>query len=220
MAELVAPMANKQNKKMWNGRGRSKNRPVMNPAPITPSRNIRNTIISQPNLAPTVVVSRIVNGLCDVTTDGINPSPFGFTFTLNQIPGASELIRMYQTYCIEQIEVWWRPEYTQLVDSALVSNAANVEFYSALDLADGSAPASVDALLEYQSVAHTGITKNHYRKLRPSYLLNGTSPTCVRISTAYPNEKWYAIKVAVPPTGVAMTFRSVVKFKVVLTGLQ
>ena len=174
-------------------------------------------IVKQPNLYPRTCVTRIVNDLFVIINDGINPTLEAFIFTLSQLPGVGEFTKIFQSYCIEQIEFWIRPEYTQLVDSATLSNAKNVELYTAVDLTNNSAPPSVDSLLEYQSVAHTNITTNHYRKFKPSYMLGGVAPSCNLISCDNPDERWNCLKVAIPPCGVAMTFRTVVKYKVALS---
>ena len=165
-------------------------------------------------------MSRTVSGLYDVVNTGITATVIAYNFSLTDIPGYTEFTSMFQTYCIEQVEIWWRPEYTVLSDSAPISNAVNVEFSTAIDLVDGSPPVSVDALLEYQSVAHTPIVANHYRKIHPAYLIDNISPSCALISTSTPNTNWYGVKCAVPACGTAMTFRSFAKFKVALVGLK
>ena len=151
---------------------------------------------------------------------GITATVVAYSFSLNDLPGYTEFTSMFQSYCIEQVEIWWRPEYTVLSDSSALSNAINVEFASAIDLVDSSPPVSVDALLEYQSVAHTPITLSHYRKIHPAYLIDNVSPSCALISTASPSTNWYGVKCAVPACGTAMTFRSFAKYKVALVGLK
>lgn len=165
-------------------------------------------------------MSRTVSGLFDVVNTGITATVAAYNFSLNDLPGYTEFTSMFQSYCIEQIEIWWRPEYTVLSDSSALSNAINVEFTSAIDLVDSSPPASVDALLEYQSVAHTPIVLSHYRKIHPAYLIDGISPSCALISTSSPSTNWYGVKCAVPACGTAMTFRSFAKYKVALVGLK
>ena len=185
-----------------------------------PARPAPSNLISQPGFYPRVCLTRLVEGTFDVTNDGVNPTLAAINFSLNDIPGYAEMTSMFQTYCIEQIEIWWRPEYTQLVDSAALSNAVNVEFNSAIDQVDSAAPGSVTDVLQYQNAAHTSITRTHYRKLRPAYLIDSQVPSCSRVSCASPSVNWYGVKVGINPCGVAMTFRSTAKFKIVLTGLK
>ncbi len=192
----------------------------MNLPLAAPSGYSAPTMMNQPNLYPVMTIARETSGLYDVVTDGVNPAFYGFNFSLNDVPGFNEATALFQTYCIEQVEVWFRPEYTVLSDASTLSNSANVDFYSAIDTVDSTAPTSVAAIQEYQSCAHTGITFNHYRKIKPAYLMDNIVPTCARLSTSSPSTNWYGLKVAVPPTGVAMTFRSVAKFKIAFTGLR
>ncbi len=185
-----------------------------------PSSQQMPNLISQPRLAPTVAVARTVEGLYDVTTDGVNPTLVGFNFSLSDVPGFSEMTALFQTYCIEKIQLWWRPEYTVLSDASALSNSQNVEFNSAIDLTSSTAPSSVNSLLEYQSVAHTSIVQTHFRTLRPAYSMDGVAPTCARLSVAVPSTDWNGIKIGINPTGIAMTFRSVAKFYISLSGLK
>lgn len=201
-----------------NSRGGMK---VANLPQRAPSAQGPVNLVKQPTLYPRIVVTRLIqSGTYDQINNGITATLAVINFSLNDVPGYTELTAMYQTYCIEQVELWFRPEYTELTDASALSNSVNVDFYSAIDLVDSSAPVNVDAVCEYQSCAHTSITKDHYRKIRPNYLIDGIAPACGLISTASPSTNWYGLKVAIPPCGVAMTFRAVAKFKIALVGLK
>jgi len=185
----------------------------------TPSRQGPTNLIRQPTLYPRVAFSRMVDGVYNFTNDGINPTLVGYDFNLTTLPQYTEWTAMFQAYCIEMIEIWIRPEYTVLSDSAPLSNAVNVELFTCIDLTNNTAPTSVGDVQAYQSCAHTGITQNHYRKFAPAY--SATSlPVCGLVSTGNPGAKWNALKIAVPPCGVAMTFRTVVKMKIAFYGLK
>jgi len=201
-------------------RGGRRNYSQQNLPMRTPSTEGPRNSLTQPTLYPRVAVSRLVEGSFNQTNDGINPTLSSLNFSLNDIPGYTEFTALFQSYCIEQIEIWFRPEYTVLSDASSLSNSVNVEFNSAIDLVDGTAPPSVDTVLEYQSVAHTSITQTHYRKFKPSYLIDNILPSCGLISCASPTTNWFGLKVGIPPCGVAMTFRTTVKFKIALVGLK
>lgn len=212
------------NNKLQGRRGRRRARGSRSDGthlPMTTPPNQNNSlIIRAPRLYPTVAVARFAQGLFDVTTDGINPTFYAFNFSFNDVPGYSELATTFQFFCIEQIEIWWRPEYTVLSDASALSNSVNVEFNSAIDLGDTTAPTTVNALLEYQSTAHTSITTTHYRKFKPVYLISGVMASCGLLATSAASTNWLGMKVALNPTGVAMVFRSTVKFKIALSGLK
>ena len=57
----------------------------------TPSSEGPTNNIVQPTLYPRTVISRIVTGLYDVNNDGVNPSLEAINFSLNDVPGYSEL---------------------------------------------------------------------------------------------------------------------------------
>lgn len=208
-----------------NGRRRGSRRTrrspnvVAAPSQRAPSNEGPLNIPRQPTLAPRITMARMVDRVYDVFNDGINPTLIGFDFNLTTIPQYLEWTAMYQYYCIEKIEIWFRPEYTVLSDSAPLSNAVNVEFFSCIDLTNATAPTATTDVQAYQSCAHTGITSTHYRKFKPAYSTNSI-PMCAYLSTTNPGAKWNGMKVAIPPCGVSMTFRSTVKYVVALAGLK
>ena len=207
-------------KKRSNGGRRRRFNAQINLPSQAPSSQALATPIRQPNLFPSICVTRMVDGPFNIANDGINPSLAAINFSLSDVPGYGEFTAMWSTYCIEQVEIWFRPEYTVLSDASALSNSVNVEFYSAIDLVDGGAPTAVTQVQEYQSCAHTSIVTTHYRKIRPSYMLDAVAPSCARVSTASPSLNWFGLKIAVPPCGIAMTFRAVAKYKIVLTSLK
>lgn len=148
----------------------------------------------------------------NVITDGINPSLVGTTYTLDQLPTYTDFTKLFDMYRITKIEVQYNPEYTELTDAAPVSNAVNVYFNSSVDLTDASAPTSVNALLEFQQLKATAITKTHVVTWRPSIKMGGLVPCMCWLPTTAPSEPHYGLKIAVPATGVSMTFRCKVKY--------
>jgi len=165
-------------------------------------------VMTCPVYRPVYKFTRVVEERFDINTDGINPSLSAFVFTLDSLPAYTDFTRLFDMYRIKKIEIDWVPEYTELTDAALISNAANVRFNSTIDLTDASAPASVDEVLQYQQLLSSGITKPHKRVWNPTFLMSGIIPCSCWLPTSAPSERHYGLKVAIPPTGVAMTFRS------------
>jgi len=168
--------------------------------------------MNTPVYRPVHKFSRTVEGAYDIICDGIIPSLSGLIFQLSSLPSFTDFTNLFDMYRITKIEIDWVPEYTELTDAALVSNAVNVRFNSVVDISDAAAPLAVNDLLQYETVKSTSITKGHSRSWKPCFLMNALVPCSCWLPTSAPNERHYAIKVAVPPTGVAMTFRSRVKF--------
>lgn len=167
--------------------------------------------MNTPIYRPIYKFTRTIEGRYDVATNGIAANLDGFVFTLDQLPDYTDFTRLFDMYRITKVEIEWLPEYTELTDAALVSNAVNVRFNSAVDISDSNPPASVDELLQYGNLKTTGITKPHKSIFTPTFLMGGLVPCQCWLPTSNPSERHYAIKVAIPPTGVAMTFRSRVK---------
>lgn len=210
-------------RKLTRRGGRSRSGPrrtFSQPPQRAPANYAPSNVVSQPNFYPRTTITRTVQEPYNITTDGISPDLIGINFSLADVPGATELAALYQTYCIEQVELWFRPEYTVLSDASALSNSVNVDLYSAIDLTNSSAPASVAAVCEYQNCAHTSIVRTHYRKIRPAYLIDALLPSCAMMSTASLSSDWMGLKVAIPPTGIAMTFRTIAKFKISFAGLK
>ena len=134
-----------------------------------------------------------------------------FNFSLNDLPNYTEFTALFDLYKIELIEIEWTPEYTELTDASLASNAVNVYFNTAIDPA-GNTPAAVDDVLQYRSLHSTMITKRHKRTFVPAYLMDGIVPSSCYISSASPSINLWGVVYGIPSTGVAMTFRSRVKF--------
>lgn len=154
---------------------------------------------------------RTVEQLFDVICDGINPSVGSFNFSLVDVPNSSEFTALFDQYRLDSIDIEWFPEYTVLSDSGLTSNAINVMFNTAVDPV-GYTPALYTDVLQYKTLKSTGITSRHKRTFKPMYLVDGIAPVNTFISTASPSSNWWGIVYGVPPTGVAMTFRSRVTF--------
>lgn len=176
--------------------------------------------LSQPTLYPRVCISRSAYGIYDQVNDGVNPTLSAINFSLNDLPGFSEFTSLFQSYCLEEVEIWFKPEYTVLSDASTLSNSQNMSFYTAIDLADTNAPLAINDVLQYQSLSRTSITKTHFRKIRPAYLIDGSIPSCALISTSNATVNWLGLKIAIPPCGVAMTFRTDVKFKIAFVGAR
>lgn len=203
--------------------GRSRRGPRRNfsqPPSRAPASYAPSNVISQQNLYPRTTITRTVQEPYNLVCDGINPTLAGINFSLADIPGATELTALYQTYCIEEVVLWFRPEYTVLSDASALSNSANVDFFSSIDVTSSGAPATVAAVCEYQNCAHTSIVRTHYRKIRPAYLIDDLLPSCAMMSTSSLSSNWMGLKVGIPPTGIAMTFRTIAKFKIAFAGLK
>lgn len=155
--------------------------------------------------------TRALEGTFDIVCDGINPSVGSINFSLNDLPNFAEFTALFSMYRIDSVEVEWYPEYTELTDASVLSNAVNEQFNTAIDHL-GYTITSVNDVLQYRTLHSTGISKTHKRVLVPAYLMDTVSPVSCYLSCQSPSLNLYGIAFGIPPTGVAMTFRSRCKY--------
>jgi len=154
---------------------------------------------------------RTVTGQYDIVCDGINPSVGSFNFSLNDLPNSTDFTNLFDMYRIDKVEIEFYPEYTELTDAALVSNAVNVLLNSAVDPV-AYAISTVNDVLQFSTLVSTPITKCHKRKFEPAIITASSQPCRCFISTQSPSTNWYGLAYGVPPTGVAMVLRSRARF--------
>lgn len=179
----------------------------------------RSPTISQPLYKPVVTFKRTVQSGFDIVCDGINPSIGIFNFSLNDLPNSTEFSTLFQMYKIQKVALIWRPEYTELTDAALVSNAVNVNFNSAFD-PNGNTPTSVNDVLQFENCKSTGITKEHKRNLMPYLFMDGTSPAHCFVSTNSTSTNFWGLSFGIPATGIAMTFRCTAVYTIICAGAR
>lgn len=175
------------------------------------SQNKSPINIGNPTAVTPLKFERTVEAAFDINCDGINPSVGIFNFSLNDLPSYTEFTVLFDLYKIERIEIEWYPEYTELSDAGLTSNAVNVQFNTAIDPA-GNTPSVYTDVLQYRTLHSTGISKRHKRDFVPAYLLDGIVPAACYISTSSPSSNLWGVVYGVPATGTAMVFRSRAKF--------
>ena len=154
---------------------------------------------------------RTVEGLYDISCDGINPSVGTWNFSLNDLPSYTEFTVLFDMYKIDRIEIEWYPEYTVLSDGGVTSPAVDVQFNSAIDPV-GNTVTNVSDVLQYRTLKGTAINKIHKRSLVPAYLMDGIVPCACYISCASPSSNLWGVVYGIAPTGTAMLFKSRAKF--------
>jgi len=180
-----------------------------------PSNIVGGSSMTTPVLGPTIHIARRLEERFDLSTDGINPTIGVFNFSLDDLPNFQEFTNLFQYYMIEEIQAVWRPEYTELTDAALVSNAVNTSLTTAISY-NGVTPSSVSDVLENANASTTSITKEHHVRFKPAMLMNKITPCYCFIISQSPSEDYWGIQYAIPPTGVPMRFSSTIIYKIAL----
>lgn len=137
-----------------------------------------------------------------LTTDSINPVREGFNFSFSDVPGYTELTALFDYYKITGIKVRIMP-FTQdtSISTASLNNSYNPPIYIAPDTNDGSAPATVDAILEYDTLKIGWLWKGVSCYFKPKFSDATSAQRGGWVSTANATLDWYGLKVAIPPTG-------------------
>lgn len=201
-----------------NNNPRKRNRRNNNAGQLTQS-NFRFPMspVTIPRLGPSITLTRRVTELFDIVCDGINPSVGTFNFSLNDLPNSSEIVNLFQTFSIDEVSVRWNPEYTELTDAALVSNAVNVNFTTAINVI-GATIATVDDVNQFSAASSTPINRTHSVRFKPMLLMDGSMPCSCAVTTLSSSLNFWGISYGIPPTGTGMTLRAVAVFKVTCTG--
>lgn len=180
----------------------------------SPNQQLTNQVMNCPVYRPIYKFTRTIDQTYNIFCDGINQSVGAYVFTLDQLPGYTDFTKLFDMYRITKVEIEWSPEYTELTDAALASNAVNVRFYSAVDISDSGSPSTYQDILEYGNMVSTPITQTHKQGWKPTFLMGGLVPCQCWLPTSAPSERHYGIKWGIPPTGVSMEFRAKVKLYV------
>lgn len=201
-------MTRRRNRRAVNRRASQKKSPKSNGG----FSRQRESAITFPVYQPIYKFKRVTQDVSfDISCDGINPSLGSIQLSLQQCPDYTDFTNLFDVYRIDKIHIKWNPEYTELTDASLLSNATNVYFNTAIDLSNLTAPLTVDEVLQYSTIRSTGITKEHGRSWKPTVLMNGMPCYCWNTCSS-PSLPHYGLKFAIPPTGIAMEFRSTVTF--------
>jgi len=137
-----------------------------------------------------------------ITTDSINPVLGAYNFSFNDIPGYTELTSLFDFYKITGIRIRVMP-FTQdgSESTASLNNSFNPPFYMCVDTSDGSAPVSVDAVLEYDTLKIGWLWKGLDFYFKPKFSDATAAQRSGWTATTSAANDWYGVKFAVPPTG-------------------
>lgn len=158
------------------------------------------------NTKVTTKFKRTVWAANSFTTDTVNPTLNAVNFSMNDVPGYTELTAAFTWYRVTGIAFHINPEQTESNSTGAVNNNGNVPYFVAVNRQDSSAPASVNAVLERND--HEIVQPfDHYRKyFKPAFQDATSAMRDGWVSTANPSLNWYGMWVAMPPTVAATDY--------------
>jgi len=142
-----------------------------------------------------------------LSTDGVNPTLVAWNFSMNDMPGYTELTSLFDFYKLTGVLVRVMP-YKQTDSNSVGStnNSFNPPIFYAVDVSDNTNPASVAALLEYNDHKIANVWTGFKCYLKPKF---SDSTSAIRdgwVACDNPSLNWYGLKIAIPAAGAATSF--------------
>lgn len=145
-----------------------------------------------------------------------NPITGSYAFKLSDLPNFEDFKNLYDQYKIKGVKISFIPISNVVVGIAGGATGHPGTYYSnrlftAVDYNDGTAPASVNALREYQNSKWTPYNKIHSRYIKPAYASVPSSGSSLQwpggsqpwVPTDNDNMYYFGIKYGIDyPTGV------------------
>ena len=183
-----------------------------------PAKKIRKTnYFRQPPLTNVAKFKRSYD-YTTIATDGINPYLAAFNFSINDMPGYTELTNMFDQYKLTGVTFRLIPYMqTQSNSVSAVNNSRNVPLYYVIDKSDSTAPTSINEVLEYNDHKIANAYDGFTLYIREPRFADATSAERGGfVATSNPSLNWYGLKIAIPPTSVATSYYVVMTYYVVM----
>lgn len=151
-----------------------------------------------------------------IVTDGVNPTYSAFNFSMNDMPGYSELTGLFDFYKLTGVLFHCIP-YKQTDSNSVggTNNTFQTPIFYAIDRSDSASPTTVGEILEYNDHKITTVWKGFKCYIKNPKFSDATSASREGwVSTSNPSLNWYGLKLAIPPTNVATTFYVVITYYV------
>lgn len=144
-------------------------------------------------------------GSSTINCDGTNPTMFQFNFSMNDMPGYTELTNLFDSYKLTGILVRGIPyQQSQGTGTGAANNVRNVPIYYAVDKNDQTTPTGVDEICEYNDHKVSNIWSGFKIYIANPKFVDATSAERGGwVSTGNASLNWLGLKGAIPPTGVA-----------------
>ena len=151
-----------------------------------------------------------------ISTAAATPTLTGWNFSMNDMPGYTELTALFDYYKLTGVLFKMIP-YQQTMSNSVgtVNNSLNAPIFYAVDYSDDTAPTSPEAVLEYNdhkiSTTYQGFS---IYIPNPKFADATSAERGGWVATSNPSLNWYGLKYAIPPTQVICQFYVVVTYYV------
>lgn len=149
----------------------------------------------------------------DIITSNISEFLDCYNFSLQDVPGYTDFSGLFDYYRITGIRVKVIP-YLQSDSNSVgtTNNSGNPPIFYVVDTNDGSAPVSVNAVLEYNDHKIATVWKGFDVYFKPKFSDATQAERGGWVSTNNVTLDWYGLKIAIPPTVTATKFYVVTTF--------
>lgn len=140
-----------------------------------------------------------------LATSALTNTLQSFNFSMNDMPGFSELTTLYDEYRLTGVRFRLLP-YLQTESNSVgtVNNVRNAPIFYAIDRTDSTTPATLDDVLEYQDHQISSMYRGIDVYIKSPKFADATNATRGGwVSTSNSTLNWFGLKVAIPPTEVA-----------------
>lgn len=140
-------------------------------------------------------------------TSVLSPTLQAFNFSLNDLPGYSEIVNLFNFYKMKGVVFRWTPYQTESNSTGTVNNVGNIPVVFCIDNANSTAPATVSELLEHNNhIIHDTLTDFKKWIPNPKFADSSSAERSGWISTSNISLNYFGIKMAIPATVSAMTY--------------
>lgn len=167
-------------------------------------------------------IKRVFDAGLLISTDGINPFLEAINFSINDMPGYTELSALFEFYKITGVKVRAHPYYQDAsISNATINNVRQAPIYYVIDRNDAIAPTAVSQLLEYDDVKQATVFTGFTCWIPNPKFADATSAQRGGwVSTVNVSLNWFGLKIAIPPTGATCQMYVTVTFYVDLKGVK
>ena len=129
-----------------------------------------------------------------------------FVFQLNSLPNNADLKKMYDEYTVDKLRFEFIPNGSNIPCVSGATVASRCILYTAKDYNDNTAPASLNAILEYQTCKYSPYLEKQYRSLKPCALATNPDGTVMGaagtwVPTSQDTVKWFGLKYGLSANG-------------------
>ena len=146
-------------------------------------------------------------GASYLATDGVNPTYMGVNFSMNDVPGYTELTTLFDFYKVTGVLVRVMP-YKQTNSNSVGStnNSYNPPIFYAVDTSDNTSPTAVNQVLEYNDHKVASVWTGFKVFIRPKFSDLTSAIRDGWVATSNTSLDWYGLKIAIPAAGSATSF--------------